>query len=217
MYIVLIVILLIFLIVLIPLKISIDYEYYSKDYNKSDEQLKREIKIYILRFFKIKTIKKRKKEENNKNKNKNKKNNKSIYNIISIYKKIREIIGNEKTVGDNSIDLIKQNIKYEKIELNIEYNTKNYILNSYIMAILNYYINSYIAKNVDRFKLDKTKYNISASQNLLKIKFKSIVNLNLANTIYIILKLIVKYMKGGNNNGKKTSDRGFDVNSYDFT
>ena len=215
MYIVLIVILLIFLIVLIPLKISIDYEYYSKDYNKSDEQLKREIKIYILRFFKIKTIKKRKKEENNKNKNK--KNNKSIYNIISIYKKIREIIGNEKTVGDNSIDLIKQNIKYEKIELNIEYNTKNYILNSYIMAILNYYINSYIAKNVDRFKLDKTKYNISASQNLLKIKFKSIVNLNLANTIYIILKLIVKYMKGGNNNGKKTSDRGFDVNSYDFT
>ena len=85
------------------------------------------------------------------------------------------------------------------------------------MAILNYYINSYIAKNVDRFKLDKTKYNISASQNLLKIKFKSIVNLNLANTIYIILKLIVKYMKGGNNNGKKTSDRGFDVNSYDFT
>ena len=217
MYIVLIVILLIFLIVLIPLKISIDYEYYSKDYNKSDEQLKREIKIYILRFFKIKTIKKRKKEENNKNKNKNKKNNKSIYNIISIYKKIREIIGNEKTVGDNSIDLIKQNIKYEKIELNIEYNTKNYILNSYIMAILNYYINSYIAKNVDRFKLGKTKYNISASQNLLKIKFKSIVNLNLANTIYIILKLIVKYMKGGNNNGKKTSDRGFDVNSYDFT
>ena len=199
---------------LIPLKISIDYEYYSKDYNKSDEQLKREIKIYILRFFKIKTIKKRKKD---KNKKKYSKNNKSIYNIISIYKKIREIIGNEKTVVDNSIDLIKQNIKYEKIELNIEYNTKNYILNSYIMAILNYYINSYIAKNVDRFKLDKTKYNISASQNLLKIKFKSIVSLNLANTIYIILKLIVKYMKGGNNNGKKTSDRGFDVNSYDFT
>ena len=82
--------------------------------------------------------------------------------------------------------------------------------------ILNYIINSYIAKNSDRFNLKNLKYKTYISENLLKIKIKSIVNLNLVNTIYIVFKLIIKYMKGGNKNGKKTSNRKFNDDSYDF-
>lgn len=214
MYIALTIIFLIILILVIPIKITIDYEYYSKDYDVNNEDVKREFRIYILRFIKVKTIKKVKKE---KSKNKKNKDNNVVYNILSVYKKYKQISKDENSIGNNELDKLKKNIKFQKIDLDVGYNTKNLILNSYLMAYLNYLINSYIAKNSDNFNLKNIKYNTYISKNLFKIRFKSIVNLNFVNTIYIILKLIIKNMKGGKNNGKKASNRRFNDNCYDIS
>ena len=208
MYIFLGVIVLIFLVVLIPIKVVIDYEFYSKDYNINNENIKKEIKIYILRFIKIKTFKKKKKEKSN---NENNDNN-IIYNLINVYKKYKDV-----TEDETLLDKLKRSMKVKKADFEIGFNSKNYIVNSYIMAYINYYINMYVGKNIDRFNLNKTKYNTYISDKLLKVKIKGILDLKIVNTIHIIIKLIFRYMKGGNNNGKKTSNRGFNVNSYDFS
>ena len=208
MYILLGVIVLIFLVVLIPIKVVIDYEFYSKDYNINNENIKKEIKIYILRFIKVKTFKKKKKEKSD-NKTKD---NKVIYNFINVYKKYKDV-----TEDETLLDKLKKSMKIQKIDLEVGFNSKNYIINSYIMAYINYYINMYVAKNIDRFNLNKTKYNTYISDKLLKVKIKGILDLKIVNTIHIIIKLIFKYMKGGKNNGKETSNRGFNVNSYDFS
>lgn len=208
MYIFLILVLTLVFAIIIPIKVVIDYEFYSKDYNINNENIKKEFKIYILRFIKVKTIKKRKKEEIEYKKSQD---NKVIYNLINIYKKYKDV-----TEDETLLDKLMKSMKIKKIDLEIGFNMKNYIINSYIMAILNAFINSYISKNVDSFNLKDTKYQTYISKNLLKIKIKSIVNLNLVNTIYIILKLIIKYMKGGNKDGKKASNRKFNDDSYDF-
>lgn len=209
MYIFLTIIALIFLIVLVPIKVVIDYEFYSKDYNINNENIKKEIKIYILRFLKVKTFKKRKKEDVKKKKDQE---NNIIYNLINVYKKYKDV-----TEDETLLDKLKRSMKIQKVDLEVGFNTKNYIVNSYIMAYINYYINMYIAKNIGRFNLNKTKYNTYIADNLLKVKINGILDLKIVNTIHIIIKLIFKYMKGGKNNGKETSDRGFNVNSYDFT
>lgn len=209
MYIALIIGILLILVVVIPIKITIDYEFYSKDYDVNNENIKREFKIYILRFIKIKTLKQRKKEEI---KNKENSDNKVVYNIFSVYKKYKDLSKEE-----NLFDKLHGGIKFKEIDFQIGYNLKNYILNSYVMAILNYYINSYIAKNSDNFDLKKVNYNTYISDKLLKIKIKGIVNLNLAKNIFVIIKLIFKFMKGGKNNGKKTSNRKFNDDCYDVS
>jgi len=145
MYIFLAVIALILLIVIIPIKVVIDYEFYSKDYNVNNENIKKEFKIYILRFIKEKNFKKIKKK---KSKNNKPKDNKAIYNIITVYKKYKDV-----TEDETLIDKLKRSMKFKKINLEVGFNTKNYILNSYIMAYLNYLINSYVAKNSDNFNL----------------------------------------------------------------
>lgn len=209
MHILLAIVVLILLAVLIPIKVVINYEFYSKDYNINNENIKKEIKIYILRCIKVKTFKKRKKEDTKKKKNKD---NKVIYNIINVYKKYKDV-----TEDETVLDKLKRSMKVKKVDLEVGFNSKNYIVNSYLMAYINYYINSYIAKNIGRFNLNKTKYNTYIADNLLKVKINGILDLKIVNTIHIIIKLIFKYMKGGKNNGKETSNRRLNVNSYDFT
>ena len=92
MYIFLILVITLILAIIIPIKVVIDYEFYSKDYNINNENIKKEFKIYILRFIKVKTIKKRKKEEIEYKKSQD---NKVIYNLINIYKKYKDVTEDE--------------------------------------------------------------------------------------------------------------------------
>ena len=187
MYIFLTIIVLIFLIILIPIKVVIDYEFYSKDYNINNENIKKEIKIYILRFIKVKTFKKKKKEKSN---NKNNDNN-IIYNIINVYKKYKDV-----TEDETLLDKLKRSMKVKKADLEIGFNSKNYIINSYIMAYINYYINMYVGKNIDRFNLNKTKYNTYISDKLLKVKINGILDLKIVNMLYDIGKyhLLIRFL-----------------------
>ena len=47
------------------------------------------------------------------------------------------------------------------------------------------------------FDMKHINYTTYISNNLLRIKLNSIVDLNIANTIGIIINLILKYKKGG--------------------
>lgn len=218
-FLILLLLILFFLIFIIPIKIVVDYEYYSKDYDINDEDVKREFKIYILRFIRVKKIIKKKDENNNKNINiNNKKNTKILYNLYHVYKKYHEIQEKHKEMSRSNFKRLKENIYIKKIYLDLGFNTKNIIYNSYIMSMLNSYISSFIAKNIEIFNLKETVYRTYISRNLLKIKIHGIVNLKLANTIVIVTKFILENMKGGKYNGKETtSNRKSNANSYDFS
>ena len=73
------------------------------------------------------------------------------------------------------------------------------------MAFLNSVINMYLAKNINRFNIDRTKYSTYISNKVYDIDFYSIINLNLVNTIIVIIKLIIKLKKVVKKNGKQTT------------
>ena len=128
------------------------------------------------------------------------------------YKKFDEALLNKK-------DLKKVNnaISFKSIYINIGVNLKNYIVNAYIIAFLNAVINMYIAKNIEKFNLEKTSYNTYTSNEILNLQIDSIINLKLVNTIIIILKIIFKLRKVEKKNGRTTSNRKFNDDSYEFT
>lgn len=213
MHIVIFLVLTIVITILIPIKISINYEYYSKDYDINDEDVKKEIKIYILRCIRIKKISKKKDEQ----KNENNKGNKLIYNLKSIINKYTQIKREEKIAEKSDINKISNSIYVQKLDLNVGFNTKGVILNAYINSFLNSLINNFLSNNITKINLKNTRYNTYTTNNLLRIKIQSIVDIKLANNIIVIFKLIYKIMKGGKNNGKETSNRKSNVNSYDFS
>lgn len=214
MYIAILLVLVIVIMLLIPIKISINYEYYSKDYDINDEDVKREIKIYILRCIRIKKISKKK----NKQKNEKNKSNKLMYNTKEVYEKYKELKIKKEAISIDDFRKLKNSIYFQKLNLNIGFNTKKIILNAYIISLFNALFSMYLSKNIDMFNIKNTEYNTYISKNLLRIKLQSIVNINLVNTIFVIIKLIYKFRKGGKNNGKETtSNRKSNANSYDFT
>ena len=75
----------------------------------------------------------------------------------------------------------------------------------------------YIAKNIEKFNLEKTNYNTYTSNEILNLQIDSIINLKLVNTIIIILKIIFKLRKVEKKNGRTTSNRKFNDDSYEFT
>lgn len=196
--------------ILIPVRIVVDYEYYSKDYNVNNEELKKEIKIYILKFVRIKKLIKKNDEKNL--------NNKILFNLKNIIEKIIELKKEEKLVERSELKKLKQCIYLKKLDLDIGLNTKKVILNAYIISLLNTTFNMFLAKNCNRINLNKVQYNTYLSNNLLRIKLKSIIEVKLANNTIVILKFIIKVLKGGRKNGKETtSNRKSNVNSYDFS
>lgn len=180
--------------IIIPIKIVIDYEFYSKDYDINDEDVKKEIKLYVLRIIKVKTFKSVKKEKEGHEESTKFKN---LYNFVSMYKKIKKFKEEENVLDKKQAHKLKNNIKIRQMDFDIGYNVRNVMLNCYLMSFLNYEINSIIAKNEDMFDMKHINYTTYISNNLLRIKLNSIVDLNIANTIGIIINLILKYKKGG--------------------
>ena len=84
--------------------------------------------------------------------------------------------------------------------------------------MINVVINMFIAKNIKKFNLQNTKYKTYISGEVYNIKIDSIIHLQLANIIYIIIKIIFKLRKVEKKNVRyKTSNRKFNDDSYDFT
>ncbi len=207
-----IVILLIILVLIIPLKVKVDISIKNtKNTTEEDLNTKNKIEIYILKFIKIKTIDVKQKDkigENEYNQNIKLKEEKNVLSDIS--KIASNFINYEKRnsllISKDEIIKLKESMTFEEFFLIFGFNLKDPIINAYVISILNSIINIYISKNVDKFTLENTAYKTYISNKIIDLRFYSIINFKLVNTIIIILKIIIKLRKVVNKNGKTTSN-----------
>ena len=195
------------LVLIIPVKVEISFNMQSKNNQEKENQkslkTKNEIKIYILRFIKIKTIYINDKDNTNNRTNKKKSLEENSNKDVSsnIIKAVENYIKYEKKdslyMSKENIAKLKKGLKFEEFYLSLGFNLKNYILNAYAIAILNALINMYFSKNADHFDLQKTQYKTYISNKVIDLRFYSIINFKLVNNIIIILKLVLKLRKGG--------------------
>lgn len=203
-----IIVLIIILILFIPLKVEIKFSLKTKNQNnKENLKLSNYIKIYILRFIRVKKFNIKQKENTGKEASGDSKVLKQIIdNSVGV---MESIISYEKQdtalLSKKDFSKIKKNTSYSKFYLNIGYNFKDTLVNAYMMAFLNSVINMYLSKNINRFNIDRTKYSTYISNKVYDIDFYSIINLNLVNTIIVIIKLIIKLKKVVKKNGKQTT------------
>lgn len=227
--IILILILIYILLFVFPITIEIKDEILPtfnkiKKYKSETVKEKYYLKIKILGFILIF------KKDLNKNKKKNEDNKlyKNVSNdplemvINSVFNALDKAVTGEKIykglLNSKDIKTIINSIYVKKIYLDLGINLLQPILNAYISTLINVVINMYIAKNIKKFNLQNTKYKTYISGEVYNIKIDSIIHLQLANIIYIIIKIIFKLRKVEKKNVRyKTSNRKFNDDSYDFT
>ncbi len=224
-YIILGIILLLLLIVLIPLKLEIMYE--TIDEAKKpiiDKIVEKKIrnnylKIYIFGFLPLPKIKLKVKKNVKFLEMKN-----LVRDIINtIFSLTMEFIGYEKTskalLSKKDLNKINNSMFFKQINLNFGFNLQNIILNVYLIAIVNSLLSIFIGKNSERIDLTGVKYDTYISSQIYNLKIFSILKFNLANTIFVFIKVFIKlkkYRKVASLNGKRgTSNRRFNDDSYD--
>lgn len=228
-YTVAIIILLLFIMLFVfPIKIDIKHEIVPtfnklKKYKSETVKEKHYLKIKLLGFILVY------KKDLNKNKKKNddKKLYKNVFNdpleivINSAFNALDKAVTGEKInkalLNSKDIKNFINSIYVKKLKLDLGINLINTILNAYISTLINVAINMFIANNINRFNLENTKYKTYISGEVYNIKIDSIIHLQLANIIYIIIKIIFKLRKVEKKNVRsKTSNRKFNDDSYDF-
>ena len=208
-----IIILLLLLILIIPTRIRFKYNI-STDFNKSkdNEELKtlNYVEIYILYFLKVKKVK----IGNTQEAGRKKKIIGVIYKFLLDFlnfKKIDEVI-----LKKNELKKLGEYIYIEKLDLDIGINLKNILTNVYVIAILNALINMYFAKKINKMNKENVRYETYISNKILNIDLDSIIRFSLVNTIIIIIKIITRVRKVVKEDGKTTSNRKLNDDSYDF-
>lgn len=211
-YIILSLLFIILLVLLIPVRIKLKYAV-NTDFNKQkkEEELKtlNYFEIYILYCIKIKKVK----IGNTQNAGR-----KKVLGII--YKFLLDFLNFQKIdeviLRKDEIKKLGNSIFIEKLDLDLGINLRNVLVNVYLISTLNALINMYFAKKVDKMNLDKVSYQTYISNKILNIDIDSIIRFNLVNTIIIILKIIMRVRKVVKEDGKTTSNRKLNDDSYDF-
>lgn len=226
-YAVSIIILLLFIMLFVfPIKIEIKYEIVPtfnklKKYKSETVKEKHYLKIKLLGFILVY------KKDLNKKKNDDKKLYKNVSNdplemvINLVFNALdKALIGekiNKALLNSKDIKNFINSIYVKKLKLDLGINLINTILNAYISTLINVAINMFIANNINRFNLENTRYKTYISGEVYNIKIDSIIHLQLANIIYIIIKIIFKLRKVEKKNVRsKASNRKFNDDSYDF-
>lgn len=226
-YAVSIIILLLFIMLFVfPIKIEIKYEIVPtfnklKKYKSETVKEKHYLKIKLLGFILVY------KKDLNKKKNDDKKLYKNVSNdplemvINLVFNALdKALIGekiNKALLNSKDIKNFINSIYVKKLKLDLGINLINTILNAYISTLINVVINMFIANNINRFNLENTRYKTYISGEVYNIKIDSIIHLQLANIIYIIIKIIFKLRKVEKKNVRsKASNRKFNDDSYDF-
>ncbi len=162
---------LIVLFFLIPIRVKVEYV-----------QSKFNISIYVYYFIKVINIDNTKmfKYKNLLNKN-DKKQNKSVFDKLDLKLEIIFKI----------IKLLK--FKEIKININCKNLTGDYILNSYLFAIINSVIPCIVTLNIKNINIQRLKYNIDLYNTNSKTNIKCIFSFVLANIITIIVVDTFKY------------------------
>lgn len=227
--IILILILIYILLFVFPITIEIKDEILPtfnkiKKYKSETVKEKYYLKIKILGFILIfkKDLNKNKKKNDDNKLYKNVSNDPLEMVINSVFNALDKAVTGEKInkvlLNSKDIKTIINSIYVKKIYLDLGINLLQPILNAYISTFINVVINMFIAKNIKKFNLQNTKYKTYISGEVYNIKIDSIIHLQLANIIYIIIKIIFKLRKVEKKNVRyKTSNRKFNDDSYDFT
>lgn len=173
-----------FLIILIPLRVDVSYDIENR---KDNIETLNYIKIYILYFIKIKTVKL---DKNFKGKSYNKvlnyfKDNAKDYNKVN--RKIK------KFTTPKIINKFMHGVSFKKINLNLNISFGDYILNAYIVTIITTFINLYIAKNTKKFDIESSNILVYSNPNQkIDLKLHSIIYINLVNTIIVIFDVLIR-------------------------
>ena len=195
-----------------------------KKYKNESIKEKHYVKIKILKFI---TVYKRD-LDTNKNENDSKKLYKNTTNdplemvVNSVFNALDKAVTSEKVnkalLNSKDFKNIINSIYVKKLHLNFGINLINSIVNAYVSTFINVIINMVIASNINKFNLEDTRYKTYISGEVYNIKIDSIIDVKLANIIYIIFKIIYKLRKVEKKNVRnKTSNRKFNDDSYDFT
>ena len=208
----------IILLIVFPHKIRIKYRIYSHEKKKFTTTTDNVFVFYIFGFIPIKKKlqenKEDKKLKNTGKKSKDKKVLDVVYNVFTGTLKYRKI--NEALLDKNDLKKIKDSIYFEKINLDLGINLQEIFLNIYILGIINTLIPMYIAVNQKNFNMDNLEYRTYISNNIIDINLDCIMKVNLIHTISVIVKVIYKIRKVESKNGRATSNRKFNDDSYDI-
>lgn len=194
-----------------------------KKYKSETVKEKHYLKIKLLGFILVykKDLNKNKKKNDDKKLYKNVSNDPLEMVINSVFNALDKAVTGEKInkalLNSKDIKNFINSIYVKKLKLDLGINLINTILNAYISTLINVAINMFIANNINRFNLENTRYKTYISGEVYNIKIDSIIHLQLANIIYIIIKIIFKLRKVEKKNVRsKTSNRKFNDDSYDF-
>lgn len=197
----------------------IKYRIYSHENKKFTTTTDNIFVFYIFGFIPIKkSLQKNKKDKklksNKKNGDKYKKVLDVVYNIFSGTLKYRKI--DEALLNRNDIKKIKDSIYFEKFNLDLGINLKEIFLNIYALGIINTLIPIYISVNQKNFNINNLEYRTYISNNIVDLNLDCIMKVNLIHTISVIVKVIYKIRKVESKNGRATSNRKFNDDSYDI-
>lgn len=195
-----------------------------KKYKNESIKEKHYVKIKILKFITVYKMD----LDKNKNKNDSKKLYKNTTNdplemvVNSIFNALDKAITSQKVnkalLDSKDFKNVINSIYVRKLHLDFGINLINSILNAYVLTLINVLINMIIARYINKFNLEDTRYKTYISGEVYNIKIDSIIDVKLANIIYIIIKIIYKLRKVEKKNVRtKTSNRKFNDDSYDFT
>lgn len=204
-----VIVLIIILALFIPLKIKMNFNVKTDDKGKFEKTgVKNEVKIYLFGFLLIKTIDQKSKEKAGQKKSHSSSKIKAVIDDgfkmaedITTYEKINSLLASRK-----DFNKLTSQIKFSEFSLSLGYNLQEPILNAYMMAFLNAVINMYFSKNIDKIKIEKTTYNTYLSERILDLSYFGIIHFKLANTIIVIVKILINLRKvAKRKNGKTTT------------
>ncbi|MDO4283354.1 MAG: hypothetical protein Q4D02_06905 [Clostridia bacterium] len=203
-----IILILVISIIVIPVRFKIQY----REDEKKNLQVKNKIEIYILYFIKIKTVKMKDKSNIDKEDGEYRVN--AIYKILNMY--LKYLRQQEMIMTKEDLKKIFDSIYIEKMNLKFGINLSNPILNAYVIVLANTIINMFIMKNERKMKLKNIEYSTYVSENIFNLKLNCIIRFHLANTIITIIKMIIRIREVSKKNGKESSNRFSNANSYDI-
>ena len=195
-----------------------------KKYKSESVKEKHYIKFKILKFITVYTINldKNKKKNDDKKLYKNTSNDPLEMVINAIFNALDKLVTSEKInkalLTPKDLRNILNSLYFKKVSLDLGINFLNTILNAYVITVINVIINMFINNNLNKFNLNDTRYKTYISGEVYNIKINSIIDIKLANIIYIIIKIIYKLRKVEKKNVRnKTSNRKFNDDCYDIT
>ncbi|MDF2865870.1 MAG: hypothetical protein K0R72_688 [Clostridia bacterium] len=110
-------------------------------------------------------------------------------------------------------------VRFEKIDFRLNINVNDYILNSYIVVIVNTVISMLISKNIEKINTDNLFYVVTSNEKKVKLNLKCIMYGKIADIMFVLIKIVryaFKLKKRGNEkHGKGTSYRKSNGNSND--